>query len=47
MRYTTIARRWAPIPIRAIVGYGFMAHGVAKMMNGPERFAGILADAAA
>lgn len=42
MRYTTIARRWAPIPIRAIVGYGFMAHGVAKMMNGPERFAGIL-----
>jgi putative oxidoreductase len=43
MRYKLIAfRRWAPIPLRAIVGYGFMAHGVAKMMNGPEHFVGIL-----
>ena len=43
MRSKLVAlRRWAPIPIRAIVGYGFMAHGVAKMMNGPERFVGIL-----
>jgi len=43
MAYTAIVlRRWAPIPLRAIVGYGFMAHGVAKLMNGPERFVGIL-----
>ena len=35
-------RRWAPIPIRAIVGYGLMAHGAAKLLNGPERFIGIL-----
>lgn len=43
MRHKLIAfRRWAPIPLRAIVGYGFMAHGVAKMMNGPEHFVGIL-----
>lgn len=35
-------RRWAPIPLRLIVGYGFMAHGYAKVMNGPERFAAAL-----
>ena len=33
---------WAPIPLRLIVGYGFMAHGYAKLANGPERFFGIL-----
>lgn len=33
---------WAAIPLRLIVGYGFIAHGVAKIMNGPERFIGIL-----
>jgi putative oxidoreductase len=26
------------ILIRLIVGFGFMQHGVAKIMNGPERF---------
>ena len=34
--------RWAAIPLRAIVGYGFIAHGYAKVANGPERFIGIL-----
>jgi putative oxidoreductase len=34
--------RWAPIPLRLIVGYGFMAHGFAKLSNGPENFASIL-----
>jgi putative oxidoreductase len=34
--------RWAPIPLRLIVGYGFMAHGFAKLSRGPEVFAGIL-----
>lgn len=33
---------WAPIPIRIIVGYGFMAHGYSKLVAGPEHFAGIL-----
>ena len=32
-------RRWAAIPLRAIVGYGFIAHGLAKIMNGPGAFA--------
>ncbi len=34
--------RWAPIPLRLIVGYGFMQHGVAKLTKGPENFAAIL-----
>ena len=34
--------RWAPIPLRLIVGYGFMQHGFAKLSNGPEAFAIVL-----
>ena len=34
--------RWAPIPLRLIVGYGFMQHGFAKLSRGPEAFAAIL-----
>jgi len=34
--------RWAPIPLRLIVGYGFMQHGFAKLSKGPEAFATIL-----
>src|SRR5258708_12451969 len=33
---------WAPIPLRLIVGYGFMQHGFAKFSKGPEAFAAIL-----
>lgn len=36
------ARRWAPLPLRLIVGYGFLVHGYAKLMRGPESFAGVL-----
>src|SRR5689334_8257589 len=35
-------RRWAVVPLRLIVGYGFIAHGYAKVVNGPERFAASL-----
>ena len=35
-------KNWAPIPLRMIVGYGFMAHGYAKIARGPEHFADIL-----
>lgn len=31
--------RWSALPLRLIVGYGFIAHGVAKVMNGPSHFA--------
>jgi putative oxidoreductase len=34
---------WAPIPLRLIVGYGFMEHGYSKLVHGPENFAAILA----
>jgi putative oxidoreductase len=33
---------WAAIPLRLIVGYGFMEHGFAKLSKGPEAFAAIL-----
>jgi putative oxidoreductase len=33
---------WRAIPLRLIVGYGFMAHGYAKLARGPENFAAIL-----
>ena len=34
--------RWAMIPLRLIVGYGFMQHGFAKLGKGPDAFAVIL-----
>jgi putative oxidoreductase len=33
---------YAAIPLRLIVGYGFLAHGFAKWSKGPDVFAGIL-----
>jgi putative oxidoreductase len=35
-------RRWAPWPLRLIVGFGFMEHGFAKLSRGPQAFAAIL-----
>lgn len=35
-------KEWAAIPLRLIVGYGFMEHGYAKLVRGPEWFATIL-----
>ncbi len=34
--------RLAPIPLRLIVGFGFMQHGFAKLLRGPDHFAAIL-----
>jgi putative oxidoreductase len=34
--------RWSPVPLRLIVGYGFMQHGFAKLSRGPDAFAAIL-----
>lgn len=33
---------WAALPLRLIVGYGFMAHGYAKLARGPDVFIEIL-----
>ena len=39
--YATL-RRWAPLPLRLVVGYGFIVHGFAKLSRGPENFAAVL-----
>lgn len=33
---------WWALALRAIVGYGLMAHGYAKLSRGPSAFAGVL-----
>jgi putative oxidoreductase len=38
-------QRWVPIPIRLILGVGFMAHGWAKWNRGPAVFAELLKQA--
>lgn len=41
-----LARPWLPswyaVPLRLIVGYGFVEHGYAKLVRGPENFIAIL-----
>lgn len=34
--------RWASLPLRLIVGYGFIVHGYAKLSRGPDTFAVVL-----
>jgi len=34
--------RYAALPLRFMVGYGFLAHGLAKWLKGPQAFAAIL-----
>ena len=33
---------WGGLPLRLIVGYGFFAHGLAKLEKGPEKFVAIV-----
>lgn len=35
-------RLWAALPLRLIAGYGFVVHGYAKVLNGPDHFAATL-----
>src|SRR6266446_10555313 len=35
-------RHWAPLPLRLVIGYGFIAHGWAKLSRGPAGFAKLL-----
>jgi putative oxidoreductase len=39
-----LAKRWALVPLRLMVGFGFASHGFAKLARGPERFAAILTE---
>lgn len=34
--------RWSAVALRLVVGYGFIAHGIAKLLRGPDAFARIL-----
>ena len=36
------ARQWALLPLRLIVGVGFIAHGMAKWTRGPAKFGNLL-----
>jgi putative oxidoreductase len=38
VRNESSARWWGLVPLRLIVGYGFIAHGAAKWIAGPESF---------
>jgi putative oxidoreductase len=38
----SLLARWAPLPLRVIVGFGFMQHGFAKLAKGPDNFTAIL-----
>jgi putative oxidoreductase len=38
----SLAPDWYAIPLRLIVGYGFLAHGLAKLLRGPQSFIDIL-----
>jgi putative oxidoreductase len=39
------SQRWASVPIRMILGVGFMVHGWAKWSRGPEAFGELLKQA--
>ena len=41
-RVSPALARWAPVPLRMIIGYGFVAHGLAKLEKGPENFVNIV-----
>jgi putative oxidoreductase len=43
LRNNDFRSRWAPLPLRVIIGFGFMAHGWAKLSRGPSGFAKLLA----
>jgi putative oxidoreductase len=38
-------RRWVPVPVRMIIGVGFIVHGWAKWSRGPAAFAELLKQA--
>jgi putative oxidoreductase len=41
--FPSLQRAWWALPLRLIVGFGFMEHGWAKLSRGPDHFAEILA----
>jgi putative oxidoreductase len=37
-----VSAGWYALPLRAIIIFGFMQHGYAKLARGPEDFIGVL-----
>jgi putative oxidoreductase len=42
LRSKALWSQWVPLPLRLIIGIGFMAHGWAKLGRGPSGFAKLL-----
>ncbi|MCC6524472.1 MAG: DoxX family protein [Polyangiaceae bacterium] len=42
LRQRVSVEAWALVALRLLVGFGFVAHGYAKLARGPEHFAAIL-----
>lgn len=42
MRVNAVPADWYALPLRAIVGFGFMQHGFAKLLRGPDSFVQIV-----
>jgi putative oxidoreductase len=42
LRNNTLWSQWASLPLRLVIGYGFMVHGWAKFSRGPAGFAKLL-----
>jgi putative oxidoreductase len=42
LRNKTLWGQWVPLPLRLVIGFGFMAHGWAKLSRGPAGFAKLL-----
>jgi len=42
VRKSMLWRQWAPLPLRLVIGYGFVNHGWAKLSRGPGSFAQLL-----
>lgn len=40
--FPSLSPAWYALPLRIMIGYGFMEHGYAKLARGPDNFAGIL-----
>ena len=42
LRNEPLWSQWASLPLRPVIGYGFMVHGWAKWSRGPAAFAELL-----
>src|SRR5499425_2909433 len=41
-RHAEAQSRWVPVPLRLAIGFGFTAHGWAKLSRGPAGFAALI-----